>query len=296
MRPGAGALGHADRGQQLPLGLGPPALGEQDAPVQGAAAGVQEGAAVPVDELVGHLAPLGGPSQVAGQVAGDQHVAAGERHGFEAAMLAAKGARHRLVDEGHAFLGPARRHQRQPEVAEGAQLQVHVPGGPRQLEGLLVELLGAARVGFQVGAHQPQPALQRVRVGLRHDPLGPGQPPAGGGVVVEVGEPGHAQADGGEGGRDGVAGPPELGVGAFGVGDAGPGLAQPPQGRAHAVERLGRLLLGQGGREGGTGLLPPPGLEGGAPGGHGVQLGHGAKYAHANQPRNRAVAPCSSPP
>jgi hypothetical protein len=98
------------------------------------------------------------PSQVAGQVAGGQHVAAGEGHGVEAAALAAKRARHRLVDEGQAFLGPARRHQRQPEVAEGAQLQVHVAGGPRQLEGLLVELLGAARVGFQVAAHQPQPA------------------------------------------------------------------------------------------------------------------------------------------
>jgi hypothetical protein len=143
VRPRARPLGHADRGQQLPLGVGPAALGQQDAPVQGAAAGVQERAAVAVDELVGHLAPLGRPLQVGGQVAGDQHVAAGEHHGVEAAALAAERARHGLVDQGQALRLPAGRDQRDPQVAERGQLQVDVPGGPGQLEHAPVELVGA---------------------------------------------------------------------------------------------------------------------------------------------------------
>ena len=137
-----------------------------------------------------------------------------------------------------------------------------------------------AGVRLQVAAQQPQPALERVRVQVAQHPLGPGQPAAGGGGVVEVRDPGDAQADGGHRGRDGIPGPPEPGVGPFGVVHAGPGLAQPPQGDAHAVEGLGGLPLGQGGGEGGPGLLPPPGLQGGGPRGQVVLLGHGAKYAH----------------
>jgi SAM-dependent methyltransferase len=55
-------------------------------------------------------------------------------------------------------------HQRQPEVAEGAQLQVGVAGGPGQPEDPLLEVAGAAGVRCQVAAQQPQPALERVRV------------------------------------------------------------------------------------------------------------------------------------
>jgi len=251
---GPGALGHTDGGQQLPLGLVPAAPGQQHAPVQGAAAGVQERAAVAVDEPVGDLAPLGGPLQVAGQVARDQHVAAGDDHGVEPAVLAAEGAGHGLVDQGHALGLPAGRDQRDPEVAEGAQLQEP--------------------------AQQPQPALERAGAGVGGHPLGPGQPAPGHGVVVEVRGPGDAEEHGRPGRPGGVPGPPEPGIGTLGGGHGVPGLPQPPQGHAQPVQRLGGLGLGQGGPERSPGLLPPAARQR-LPAGRQVVLpAHGAKYAH----------------
>ena len=195
-------------------------------------------------------------------------------------MLAAQSAGHGLVNQGQAFGNPAGGDQGQAEVAEGAQLQVGVAAVPGQLQGPLLELAGPAGIRLQVAAQQPQPALERVRVQVAQQPLGPGQPATAGGGVVVVRDPGHAQADGGHRGRDGIPGPPEPGVGPFGVVNAGPGLAQPPQGDAHAVEGLGGLPLGQGGGESGPGLRPAPGIQGGGPRGQVVLLGHGAKYAH----------------
>jgi hypothetical protein len=106
------------------------------------------------------------------------HVAAGDHGGVGTQVLAPEGPGHGLVDQGKALGLAPDGDQRHPEVAEGAQLQVDVARRPGQLQHPPVQLVGAAGVGLQVAAQQPQPAPQRVRVEPAGHPLGPGQPAA----------------------------------------------------------------------------------------------------------------------
>src|SRR4029453_17291179 len=208
----------------------------------------------------------------------------GDGHGSREAALAAEGAGHGLVDQGHALGLPTGRDQRDPEVAEGAQLQVDVAIGPGQLEHPPDQRMGPLRVGLQEPPQQQQPALQRAGAGLAGDPLGPGQPAPGDGVVVEVRGPGDAEEDRRPGRPGGVPGPPEPGVGPLGRGHRGPGLAQPPQGGPQPVQRLGGLALLEGGGEAGPGLLPAAGGQGLPARRQVVLRGHAAQYAPPPRP------------
>ena len=95
---GARVSGHPHADVELAFGVVPAAGADQHAAVVDAAFGVQERAAVGLDEAVGDPAPLGGPLGVARQRAGREHVAARVHDGLEVGWFAAEGRGHRLVD------------------------------------------------------------------------------------------------------------------------------------------------------------------------------------------------------
>jgi len=187
------------------------------------------------------------------------------------------------------------RGQRDPEVAEGTELQVDVAAGPGQLQHPPHQGVGPVRVRLQEPPQQ-QPALERVRVGgLAGHPLGSGQPAPGDGVVVEVGGPGDAEEDRRPGRPGGVPGPPEPGVGPLGGGHGVPGLAQPPHGHPQPIQRLGGLGPGQGGLERLPRVLPAPGGERRPPGRQVVLPGHGASMPTGPAPES-GNCPMLGPP
>ena len=109
-----------------------PAAGRHEqAAVDGPAARVQERAAVLADEPVRHLAPPRGPLEVVGQIAGDEHVAAGEDHGVQPGALAAERAGHRLVDERRAPRPP----RRTSRASRRARTASTAPGPDRRWRG-----------------------------------------------------------------------------------------------------------------------------------------------------------------
>ena len=74
-------------------------LGGQHAAIEDAALGEQERAAVPGDEVVGHLAPLHGPLDVAHQLARAKHVAARKYDRVKGQAFTGQHGRHGLVDQ-----------------------------------------------------------------------------------------------------------------------------------------------------------------------------------------------------
>ena len=80
-------------GVELPLGVHPATLGRQHAAVGDAALGIQERAAVGVDEVVRGLAPLVGALDITRQLAGVEHVAARVHDGVERRALAGQAPR-----------------------------------------------------------------------------------------------------------------------------------------------------------------------------------------------------------
>jgi hypothetical protein len=74
---------------ELLLGLRPPSRRYQHAAVIDAALGIEEGAAVAFDELVGHSTPLHSPLGVVDQLTGVEHVAARVHDGHQVGGFAA---------------------------------------------------------------------------------------------------------------------------------------------------------------------------------------------------------------
>ena len=147
-----------ERGREFLLGPHPPARGEQHPPVERAADGVEEGAAVALGEVIGRADPLAGALVLGGAGARDDHLAAREDDRVQAPGLAAERAGHRLVQQRDPLRDPAHRDEGGADLAEGAQLQVDVGGMPSALERLSGQALGLDRVGAapaRISATQP---------------------------------------------------------------------------------------------------------------------------------------------
>ena len=107
--------GDVERGRELPIGVLPASAGDEHTAVQGAALGVQERAAVLLDEAVRDLAPLGGSLQIGRHLAGVEHVATRVDDRVEARSFASERGGHRLVDHRETLRAVA---HRDPDASE----------------------------------------------------------------------------------------------------------------------------------------------------------------------------------
>ena len=173
---GHGVSRELQRRPQFHLGLFPVSGGEQDAPVVGAAGGIEKRTAVPLDEPVRHPYPLHDPLEVGAAIAQVDHLATREDHRVELS-LAGEGAGHGLVYEGHAVADPAPFYQGGPELAQGAQIEVPVPEFDGQPPCLVCEVLAFFRVEATVRLDEQHPTPHGFEVELVHQPRGVGSPP-----------------------------------------------------------------------------------------------------------------------
>ena len=126
-------LRHRDRIGEKCLGGAPVTVFEQDPAVVGAALRIQERAPVPVDEALERLHPLRRPLQIETTAAHHHGHAAHLRDRQRITALAADHAGHRLIQERHAFVGPALLHQGLPDGMHRHQLQIGVAVRPPDL-------------------------------------------------------------------------------------------------------------------------------------------------------------------
>ena len=192
---GTGAVGDPQPGGQLPLGVGPAALGGEHAAVVDAALGVQERAAVGRDEVVGHLAPLRRPLEVVGQLTGVEHVAAGVDDGVQRRSLPAQGRRHRLVEQSEPAAASPLPTRMMPELGqrERAPGRRHRPPGPRRGPARSAPRRRPDRSSGRRGpptANRAAPRAERFQ-----QPVRPPEPAVGGGEVGEVRLVGDRQPD-----------------------------------------------------------------------------------------------------
>jgi len=285
MQPRAGAVGDAETGIQLAFGVVPPSLGGQHGPVVDAALGVQERAAIGSDEVVGHLAPLRGPLDVARQLAGAEHVAAGVDHRVQGRALTGQRGGHGLVDQREASGGLALADPHQPELGHGDELEVDITGRPRHIDGPHREVFGGIEVSHPVGAGHPHPAVQGSGLERLQQPLGPPEPAVGRREVGEVRLVGDSQPDRALRRAPHVSRLAEQRVGAATPVNAVVVLAQPPQRRRQPEVRLRRLAVREHLLERGARLSPPPLSEG-------VGVGERLLAGHLNH----CVARCQGGP
>ena len=270
-RPGVEAgtrtCGDPHAGGQFPVGILPPTLGQQHAPVVEAALGVEERTAVAVHELVGDPAPLRSPLQVTRQLTSIEHVAARVDDRVQVRPLPGKRGRHRLVDQGEALRDAALTHSDQPQLRHRAEFEIGVTPDTTEFDRPNGQGLGGIEISHPVGACDVHPAVQEPRLEWRQQPLGTSDPAVGGSEVGEVRLVRDTQPDRALDRTLDVRCLPEQHVGPTGVADTGMAVAQPPQRRRQPETRLSTLAGGEGGLEGSAGIRPPPGLQSREPSG-----------------------------
>ena len=250
---------------ELALGFVPSADRRQHAAVEDATFGVEERAAVPRDELVGDLAPLGCPLGVAGELAGIEHVAARVDDRVEVACLAAEDRRHRLVDLRQTAGDVAPPDIDEAELRGGDELEVDIADRPGEIERPPRQLLGVREIRHPVRPGDPQRGVSRARADRFEQPLGACNPAVGGGEVGEVRLVGDAKPQRAPDRAVDVAGPAEQRVRGRALLDAFQVLAEPPHRRRQTESRLRRVARGERLGEGVAGLDPSScGKRGGA--------------------------------
>ncbi len=270
-RPGVEAgtrtCGDPHAGGQLPVGILPPTLGHQHAPVIEAALGIEERTAVAGHELVGDPTPLRSPLQITRQLTSIEHVAARVDDRVQIPPLPGKRGRHRLVDQGEALRHAALTHSDQPQLRHRAELEIGVTPDTTELDRPNGQGLGDIEISHPVGARDVHPAVQQPRLEWRQQPLGTPNPAVGGSEVGEVRLVRDTQPDRALDRTLDVRCLPEQHVGPTGVADTGMAVAQPPQRRRQPETRLSTLAGGKGGLEDTAGIHPPPRLQSREPSG-----------------------------
>jgi hypothetical protein len=180
-------------GSQLAIGFDPAPARNEDPAVQRAALGVEERAAVLLDETVRHPAPLRRSLHIGGHLARVQHVAARVHHRVQTRPFAAERARHRLVDHREPRRAVAHRDPDASELRERDELEVDVVAQPGDREGALRELGRGVEIGHLVGAGHPRPGMERPDLHRAQEAFHPGDPAVGRRRVAEVRLVGDAQ-------------------------------------------------------------------------------------------------------
>ena len=257
----AGTLGDPQTDLQLAFGVDPPASCGHHAAVVEAALGVQEGAAVGVDEAVGDLAPLDGARDVSRQLAGVEHVAACVGDGDEADPLPRQRPGHRLVDQREPFSVGALADEDQPELGHRGQLEVDVADLPGHTECTPSQPLGRVEIGHLVGVDEPHEGVRRALRLTLQQPFGAPRPAVRHGGVGEVGLVRDRQREGALDGAERVARAAEHGVRPRGLFDAPPIVTEPPHRGRQAEAGLGAVALGERRLELTAGVVPPAGFQ-----------------------------------
>ena len=239
-----------------------------------AAFGVQERAAVGLDEAVGDPTPLGGPLGVARHRAGREHVAARVHDGLEIGWFAAEGRGHRLVDQREPPFRFALADADQPELGRGHELEVDVANVTGEVEGPLGQRRGGVEVGHPIRPSEPGPGVWRAWLDGLEQPLGAGDPPVGRGKVVEVGLVRDRQPQRAVDCTDGICRVAEQPVGDGALIDARLILAQPPQRPRQAETSRRGVAFADRRLEACPGFGPPAGVESRLATRRGVDRGH----------------------
>ena len=233
------ALGERDRLGESATAV-PIAVLEQHPAVVGTTLRVEERAAVPIDEPLQGLDPLGGALDVEAAAARD-HRHATRLRDRERFAFAGDRTDHHLVEQLHALVGATLLHQCVADRRHGQELQIGVAVGPSDVECAASEALALARVLGDV-RRGPQELPSHLRDLVLDDPSTLGEPPPSGRqVAVELLVVAHQrQRRGGRHHRLRSLTEPQVGL--LAVGDRPGGVTQPEQGQRQPEPRLGDIV------------------------------------------------------
>ncbi len=200
-------------------------------------------ATVATREILGGTDPLRRPLELGNLAAGADHIAARVDDGVQPLALPAQRRRQRLVEQRAALIKAARLHERRPELAQSAQLEIHILEPTRQFPRLTRPPLPALGIARIVRAQQRNPARKRRQLELLDQPRRPAQPAARRGPVAKTNPIEEVQPHRHQRGLDGIRPAPERRIRALLVTNGRLGLAQPPQRVAQPGQCLRALLV-----------------------------------------------------